>query len=579
MAIVVTLTGDTSDLEAKLKAAGLSIDKVGDATDGASKKADGMASAVTNLDKNLGKMEATTLRTATGRADAVADAFGNTERVMLGVNDNLGVMAEQFGINVGPAQEYVAAMANVAGGLEGVIGGGMALVQQFGPMVTGFVPLIASTWAHVTALYAQAAAMIAANLPLIAIIATFALLAAGVVLLVTHWDTIVEKFPLLGEATEKVKAALDALVSFVTDTLVPGFQAGFSVLATIVQTQVDIWVVIIQTVVDIIKGIIDVFIGVFTGDWQRAWDGVKQIFQAAWDGMKEALGIAIDAVKKLMGDLPQQLLEALGNLGDLLLQAGKDIVQGMIDGIKSMAGAATGAVKDLAGDMVSGAKDKLKIWSPSQVFKEIGENISQGLAVGIDAGAGAARDAAGNLIASVVPQGSSARVEGAISGLDFDSKELTNVNAAYWLFRDGVISEAEMWNVLVREGVAKELSSANASGGSLLGIGNAPGGESGAVLTGSPTPTLGGSGASSNNKPPAKTPSGALKADEEMLQLLRDIKRNGDQSVDVLKVLLDIARRPQELMLTIGGTNLDKFIAMLFDKLAQIQRRQSGLTA
>jgi hypothetical protein len=33
----------------------------------------------------------------------------------------------------------------------------------------------------------------------------------------------------------------------------------------------------------VIQGVIDVVVGVFTGDWQRAWDGVKEIFTGAWN--------------------------------------------------------------------------------------------------------------------------------------------------------------------------------------------------------------------------------------------------------------------------------------------------------
>lgn len=140
-----------------------------------------------------------------------ADAFGNLERVMLGVNDMTGVMADQFGINLGPMQEYGQAAADVAGGMEGIIGGGAALVTQFKTIAPSLGPAIAATWAHVSALIAQAAAFIVANAPILLLIAGIALLAAGVVLLVKNWDTI--------------QPHIQPVIDFFEDKVIPVFKA------------------------------------------------------------------------------------------------------------------------------------------------------------------------------------------------------------------------------------------------------------------------------------------------------------------------------------------------------------------
>lgn len=377
MAIVVKLTGDLSDLEAKLKSAGVKVEQFGDDSESAGKKA--KAAFDSDLERSIKNIEEATgtLASHAGGMNELAEGFGNTERVALGLNDIMGVMAEQFGVNLGPAQEYAQAIGDVAGGLEGVIGGGMALVEQLKNVVPQMVPAIASTWAHVTALYAQATATIAANLPLIAIIATFALLAAGVVLVVKHWDEIVEKFPILGEAADAIKAKLDEFTGWIRETFVPGvmalyegvkdaveqaikfvvdhwdeiravIQPGIEALTAIIQAQIDVWVIIFQTVVGVIKGIIDVFIGVFTGDWQRAWDGIKQIMQSTWDGITGIVGTAIDLIKNLWpimkeaatalgGALKDGFIEGvkgtigvIGNLADKLLEALKSLINSAI---------------------------------------------------------------------------------------------------------------------------------------------------------------------------------------------------------------------------------------------------------
>ena len=149
------------------------------------------------------------------------DLFGNVSQTLTGVADIADVAAEKLGLPAGAMGEWSRAAADVAGGLEGVIAGGRALIQQVGPMVAQLGPVIAATWAHVAALTAQAAAFIVANAPVLALVGAFALVAAGVYLLVTRWDEITEKVPILGEAVEEVRAvvepAFDAIVAAATE--------------------------------------------------------------------------------------------------------------------------------------------------------------------------------------------------------------------------------------------------------------------------------------------------------------------------------------------------------------------------
>ncbi len=111
-------------------------------------------------------------------------------------------------------------------GNEALLKGAPAFLSSMGAMT-------ASTWAQVTALYAQAAAWVAANAPLLIIIGTIALVAAGVYLLVQHWDTITEKVPILGAAFEAVKGAIQGFVGFVTGTLVPAIKDPISALQAV----------------------------------------------------------------------------------------------------------------------------------------------------------------------------------------------------------------------------------------------------------------------------------------------------------------------------------------------------------
>ena len=138
-------------------------------------------------------------------------------------------------------------------------------------------------------------------------------------------------------AFEKLKAAfasvsgtisahqgtIDTLVSILTTvaTIAGGVVVGaFVVLANVVTstitTAIGIASAVIGGFIGVLTGIIEFVTGVFTGDWQMAWNGIKDIFGGVFDAIA---GIC----SSVMGGI-------------------KDTVMGVIDSIKSLAGAATG---------------------------------------------------------------------------------------------------------------------------------------------------------------------------------------------------------------------------------------------
>lgn len=53
---------------------------------------------------------------------------------------------------------------------------------------------------------------------------------------------------------------------------------------------------VINGLLEIIRGVIDFIVGVFSGDWERAWNGIKEIFTGIWDAIAGALSIPINAI-------------------------------------------------------------------------------------------------------------------------------------------------------------------------------------------------------------------------------------------------------------------------------------------
>ena len=249
-----------------------------------------------------------------GKLFEAAEAGGNAEQALRGTSDILTFMGEQFGVSLGPLQGWSAAMADLGGGVEGVLKGGPALVAQLKQLPATLGPAIAGTWAYVSALVAQAAAFIVANAPLILLIAGIALLAGGIVLLIKHWDDITAKVPILGQAFDAAKA----VVLEAKDKVVDAFQA----------------------VVDFLK---------------EHWPEVAVLISGPFAPIvllaTDAFGVRSALVGAFKG-----AIESIKGFGEDALGAGKEIGSKIKDGIVDGLGAIAERAADIGGAIIGALK-------------------------------------------------------------------------------------------------------------------------------------------------------------------------------------------------------------------------------
>lgn len=117
---------------------------------------------------------------------------------------------------------------------------------------------------------------------------------------ISIWNSIVAKFQeffqgivdrlnALGFDFKNITDVMSTIWKSFCDLLVPVFEGVFSQIETI-----------LSSVLDALTGILDIFIGVFTGNWDQAWNGVKELFGAVWDFI---CGTFKNATNILMGVL------------------------------------------------------------------------------------------------------------------------------------------------------------------------------------------------------------------------------------------------------------------------------------
>lgn len=72
------------------------------------------------------------------------------------------------------------------------------------------------------------------------------------------------------------------------------FLTAFAVVATIVRGLIKNVTIVVEAVVGVLSGFITYIEGVFTGDWEKAWEGIKNIFSSIMDAIKGVFSGVID---------------------------------------------------------------------------------------------------------------------------------------------------------------------------------------------------------------------------------------------------------------------------------------------
>lgn len=90
------------------------------------------------------------------------------------------------------------------------------------------------------------------------------------------------------------KKVINPIINVLWDNLKPAFETVFDGIKTVINS--------LKTV---LSGIIKFITGVFTGNWKKAWEGIKDIFKGIFEGLggiaKSAINLVIDIINGLIG--------------------------------------------------------------------------------------------------------------------------------------------------------------------------------------------------------------------------------------------------------------------------------------
>lgn len=103
--------------------------------------------------------------------------------------------------------------------------------------------------------------------------------------------------PLVQQFGAILGPALQRIGTLISGTLAPAFARFFAlirpILTWLIQTvggaligAFEGAIQFISGALEAISGLLDIFVGIFTGDWRRAWNGIKTFFMGIWNAIK-----------------------------------------------------------------------------------------------------------------------------------------------------------------------------------------------------------------------------------------------------------------------------------------------------
>lgn len=323
---------------------------------------------------------------------------------------------------IGPALLILGKVFSTISKLSGVIQTVPKVLSTLGGVFKGLATIIGGVGAPVVAIIAAIGLLIAAFKHLWDTNEEFRRNVTNT------WNIIKQQFQEFGQGIVDRLNEMGFDFENITDVIKTVWEKFCNFLAPIFEGVFNQISEVLGTTFDVLLGLFDVFSGLFTGDWSKAWEGIKQIFVSLWDFLVNTLENILDTILGIFGTSLNEIQEkwdnawesvgkfftdtwesmkngiktAISNIGDKIknfassivtwfkelpskmLDIGKNIVTGIWDGISGAASWLWDKISGFGSDIIGWFRDIFDINSPSKVMKSQGNFLMLGLAEGMN---------------------------------------------------------------------------------------------------------------------------------------------------------------------------------------------------
>lgn len=193
-------------------------------------------------------------------------------------------------------------------------------------------------------------------------------------------DAILKIEAFLGKLIDSLKllweSVLVPLINWIIANLLPVVAKIIDVVGTVAIKVMKSLIKIIGDVADTLSGIIDFLVGVFTGDWELAWQGIKEIADGAWSFIKDVVSGAWEIIKtvtkgalSIIKSIISTAWNAIKALTSTIWNAIKKTLSGLWNSLKSTASTVFNAIKTKVVGVWDSVKNKTsRTWESVATF-------------------------------------------------------------------------------------------------------------------------------------------------------------------------------------------------------------------
>ena len=139
------------------------------------------------------------------------------------------------------------------------------------------------------------------------------------------------------------------ILTWLSEKFFPVIAPAVEALGDVAISTIKLIIDAVKNIMDILSGVIDFIVGVFTGDWQLAWEGIKDVFSAAWNLIKSVLSTVWEAIKNIVSSG---------------LEIVKNLINTVWSGIKNTTTNIWNSLKNSLSDILDRISDKFKsVWN------------------------------------------------------------------------------------------------------------------------------------------------------------------------------------------------------------------------
>lgn len=193
-------------------------------------------------------------------------------------------------------------------------------------------------------------------------------------------DAILKIEAFLGKLIDSLKllweSVLVPLINWIIANLLPVVAEIIDVVGTVAIKVIKSLIKIIGDVADTLSGIIDFLVGVFTGDWELAWQGIKEIADGIWNLIKDIITGTWDVIKtvtkgalKIIKTVISTAWNAIKTATSTVWNAIKKTLSNLWSALKATANTVFNAIKNKVTGVWDSVKNKTsQVWESVTTF-------------------------------------------------------------------------------------------------------------------------------------------------------------------------------------------------------------------